>query len=47
MLQFKNNSILIIGGTGFIGTNLIKRFLKFGAKVTCLSLKKKTEQDNS
>ena len=41
MNQFKNNSILIIGGTGFIGTNLIKRFLKFGAKVTCLSLKKK------
>ena len=40
MLQFKNNSILVIGGTGFIGANLIKRFLKFGAKVTCLSLKK-------
>ena len=41
MLQFKNSSILVIGGTGFIGTNLVKRFLKFGAKVTCLSLKKK------
>ena len=41
MLQLKNNSILVLGGTGFIGINLVKRFLKLGAKVTCLSLKRK------
>ena len=41
MLQLNNSSILVIGGTGFIGTNLVKRLLKFGAKVTCLSLQRK------
>ena len=41
MLLFRNKSILVVGGTGFIGINLIKRFLKLGAKVTCLSLKRK------
>ena len=41
MFQFKNRSILVIGGTGFIGINLVKNFLVLGAKVTCLSLKKK------
>ena len=41
MSQFKNSSILIVGGTGFIGANLTKKFLKLGAKVTCLSLKGK------
>ena len=38
MNQLKNSSILVIGGTGFIGINLIKRLLKLGAKVTCISL---------
>ena len=41
MLQLKNSSILVIGGTGFIGINLVKKLLKFGAKVTCFSLKRK------
>ena len=39
MLQLKNSSILVVGGTGFIGINLVKRLLTLGAKVTCLSLK--------
>ena len=41
MILFRNKSILVVGGTGFIGINLIKKFLKLGAKVTCLSLKRK------
>jgi nucleoside-diphosphate-sugar epimerase len=44
MHQLKNNSILVIGGTGFIGTNLMKKLLKLGAKVTCLSLKRKKNE---
>ena len=41
MYQLKNSSILVIGGTGFIGINLIEKLLVHGSKVTCLSLKKK------
>ena len=41
MFQLKNSSILVVGGTGFIGINLVKRLLTLGAKVTCLSLKRK------
>ena len=40
MIQLKNSSILVIGGTGFIGKNLVIKLLRIGAKVTCLSLKK-------
>ena len=32
--------LLVIGGTGFIGTNLVRKLLKLGAKVTSLSLKR-------
>ena len=46
MVQLKNSSILIIGGTGFIGINLVKKLLKLGARVTSLSLKKKKEKLN-
>lgn len=41
MLQLKNSSILVVGGTGFIGTNLVKKLLRLGSKVTCLSLRRK------
>ena len=44
MVTFKNNSILVVGGTGFIGTNLVKKLLKYDAKVICLSLKKKKKK---
>ena len=46
MYQLKNSSILVIGGTGFIGINLIEKLLVHGSKVTCLSLKKKTKRLN-
>jgi nucleoside-diphosphate-sugar epimerase len=38
-LNFKNN-ILIVGGTGFIGYHLAKKFLKKGWKVTSISTKR-------
>ena len=41
MVIFKNKSILVVGGAGFIGINLVKKILQLGAKVTCLSLKRK------
>ena len=46
MFQLKNSSILVVGGTGFIGINLVKKLLKVGAKVTCLSLNKKQKKLN-
>jgi len=44
MKQLKNSSILVIGGTGFIGVNLVKKLLKIGSKVTCISLKNKNKK---
>ena len=41
MATIDNPHLLVIGGTGFIGTNLVKKLLKLGAKVTSLSLKRK------
>ena len=44
MSFFKNKRVLIAGGTGFIGTNQVKKLLKLGAKVTSLSLKRKKKK---
>lgn len=35
MTNFSNKTIFITGGTGFIGSQLIKELLKFGAKIIC------------
>ena len=37
MVQSKNRSILIVGGTGFVGYHLAKKSLKKGWKVTSIS----------
>jgi UDP-glucose 4-epimerase len=39
-LKKKSKNILVVGGTGFIGYNLIKSCLKKKIKVTCVSSKK-------
>ena len=39
-MKKKSKSILIVGGTGFIGYNLIKSCLKKKIKITCVSSKK-------
>ncbi|MGY5146765.1 MAG: NAD-dependent epimerase/dehydratase family protein [Candidatus Nitrosopumilus sp. bin_7KS] len=36
MRNFKNSSILVTGGTGAVGTNLVNKLLDFGAKVIVL-----------
>ena len=41
MEKIKNKKILIAGGTGFIGSHLVKRCSQLGLKVTSLSLKKR------
>ena len=35
-----NKSLLVIGGTGFIGSHLLKSAKKFGYKLTSISLSK-------
>ena len=44
MLQLKNKSILVVGGTWFIGKNLVEKLLQYGPKITCLSLKQKKDR---
>jgi len=44
MYQLKNRSVLVIGGTGFIGINLVTKLLKLGSRVTCISLKNKQKK---
>ena len=39
-MKKKSKSILVVGGTGFIGYNLIKSCLKKKIKVTCISSSK-------
>ncbi len=42
MIQFfKNKKILIAGGSGFVGTNLIKELSKYNCKLKATYLKKK------
>ncbi len=33
MHNFKNKKILILGGSGFVGTNLIIKLLKYNCKI--------------
>jgi len=43
--KIKNKKILIVGGTGFIGTHLVKKCLDIGLKVTSLSLNKRKKEE--
>lgn len=44
---FKSKKILVAGGAGFIGTNLIKKLLKLGSQVRAADIKQKLQiQDN-
>ena len=46
-MKYKNSSILIVGGTGFLGLNLIKKAQAHGFKIYSLSKNKSsTELDN-
>ena len=37
--NLNNNNLLIVGGTGFIGSNVAKKALENGFKVTVISKK--------
>ena len=42
MDSLKEKTLLVVGGTGFIGTALLKKANKLGMKTTSLSLKNPT-----
>jgi nucleoside-diphosphate-sugar epimerase len=41
MAIIKANRVLILGGTGFIGTHLIKRLIKDNYEIDCILYKSK------
>jgi len=43
---FKSNNVLVAGGAGFVGTNLIKRLLSLGANVTSTLHEKPPDVEN-
>ncbi|MFC1703858.1 NAD-dependent epimerase/dehydratase family protein [Candidatus Omnitrophota bacterium] len=45
--MFKNKRVLVVGGAGFVGVNLIRRLLEQGAKVTATLHKKPAVLKNS
>ena len=36
MLNFKDKRVLVTGGAGFIGSELVSQLVEYGAKVTVL-----------
>lgn len=43
---FKNKNILIAGGSGFVGTNLLKKLIELGAKVRIADIKEPQIKDS-
>ncbi len=43
---FKNKKVLVAGGAGFVGTNLIKKLLEIGVKVRAIDIKELQIQDD-
>ena len=46
MKNFKNSSVLVTGGTGAVGTNLVNKLLDFGAKVIVLDNFSQSKKSN-
>ena len=46
MKNFKNSSVLVTGGSGAVGTNLVNKLLELGAKVTVLDNFSQSSKNN-